>query len=97
MRGDAQQSSPFAARLEHEMQMPMLQITHATVHQARRSAGSPIAEVAAIEESDLHSAQRGIARDAGPGDAAANDDQIEWLFCSARPRGRAPRRREPDA
>lgn len=77
------------------MQMPVLQITHTAVHEARRATGGTVAEVAAIEETNAHSAQRGVTRDARSCYSAAHDDQIERLLCCARPRGRAPRRREP--
>ena len=84
MRRDAQERTPFAARLEHEMQMPMLEITNAAVHEPRRPAGRPAGEVVALDQGGAEPAHRGVARDAGAGDATPDHEHVEQLLSQSR-------------
>src|SRR5581483_2933426 len=77
VRRDRQQGPPFAARLEDEMQVPVLEIPDATVDETGGSAARSAREIIALDESGLETAQRRIARDAGAGDAASDDQHIE--------------------
>ena len=79
VRRDAQQRSALAARLEHQMQMPMLEIPDATVHEARRAARRSAREVVSLDECGAESAHRRVARDAGAGDPAADHEHVELL------------------
>ncbi len=47
--------------------------------EAGGAAGGATGEVLALDEGDAQAAQGGIASGAGPGDAAADDDDIERL------------------
>src|SRR5881394_2673693 len=78
---ESQQLSALGARLEDEMELTVLQIPNATVNQTRRSARRSAGEVILLDERDGEPAQRGVARDAAPSDAAADDEQVELMAC----------------
>ena len=69
MRREPKQPSSLGARLEHEVQMSVLEIANAAVNQARRSTRGSAGEVVLLDERHAKSAQRGVARDAASGDA----------------------------
>ncbi len=83
VRRDVEQDAPFPARFEHEMQVAVLQIAHAAVHEPRRPAGGAAGEVLALDEHGPEPAQRGVAGDAGAGDAAADHQQVHGLVGEA--------------
>ena len=77
MRRDAQQPAPFGARLEHQMQMTVLEVAQTAVNEPRRAARGAAREIGLLDERDIQSAQRRIARDAASGDAAADHQDVE--------------------
>src|SRR5690348_7267873 len=79
VRCEAEQAPAFAARLEDEMEKAVLQIAQAAVDEPRRSARCPTREIVFLHERDTKPAERGVARDAAAGDAAADDEEIELL------------------
>src|SRR6185503_15836831 len=62
---------------EHEMEIPVLEIADATVDETRRSARRAGREVAFVDQGDREPAHGGVARDAGTGDTAADDENVE--------------------
>src|SRR4051812_37288728 len=84
VRGDAEEGASLAARLEYEMEMPMLEIANAAVNEARRPAGRSAREVVSLHERRLETAHRGVAGDAGSGDAAPDDEDVELLLSKSR-------------
>ena len=79
MRRQSEQPSALGTGLEHEMQKAMLEITQAAVHEPRRSTRRAARKVVFLHERGAQSAQRSVARDATPGDAATNNEQIELV------------------
>jgi hypothetical protein len=73
----SKQSPAFGAGLENQMQVAVLEIPHAAMHESRRATRGPAREIVLLDEGDTQSAQRRVARDAATGNAAADDEQIE--------------------
>jgi hypothetical protein len=84
VRGDPEQCASLAARLEYEMQMPMLEITNAAVNEPRRPAGRSAREVVSLDERRLETAHRSVTGDAGSGDAAPDDEDVELRLSKSR-------------
>ena len=84
VRGDPEERAPLAARLEDEMDMPMLEITNAAVNEPRRPAGRTAREVVSLHERRAKTAHRGVAGDPGAGDAAPDDEDVEPLLSKSR-------------
>ena len=77
VRRDPPQHFAFGRRLAHERDLALLEITQAAVDQLRRPAARAGGEVAGVDETDGETAQRRLARDTGPGDAAADHQEVE--------------------
>ena len=77
MRRQSQQSASLATRLEHEVQVSVLEISHATVNEPRRPARRSTGEVTLLDERNRETAKSRIARDSAPGDTAPNDEHVE--------------------
>src|SRR5205807_8300010 len=73
---EAQQHAPFVTRLEHQTKIAVLEVPEAAVDQARRVRRRARTEVAFLHQGDTQAAQRRVARDAGAGDAPADDEDI---------------------
>ena len=97
VRRDAQQDAPLAVGLEHEPEVAGLQIAEAAVHQPARARAGARAEVVLLDQHGPEPAHGRVARHAGAGDAAADDEQVGGLRRSAARAWPAPRtdRREP--
>src|SRR6185312_4338706 len=52
----------LAQRLEHEVEVELLEVAQATVHQLRRAARRARGEVARLDQRDLEPAARGVQR-----------------------------------
>jgi hypothetical protein len=91
---DAQQPATFAARLQHEVQVTVLEVTHTTVHKSRGPARGPAGEIAALEQRDGETAQRRIAGNASARNPTAYNNDVEDAAARSRPRLFTPRRRE---
>jgi hypothetical protein len=79
MRCHGQQQAALATGFEHQSQVPMLEVAHATVNEPRAAAGGASGEVVALEQRHAHAPQRGLARHARAGDPASDHQQIEPL------------------
>ena len=79
MRRNSQQYLALANRLPHEMELPVLEVADAAVHQARRATGSSAGKIVALDQRDLESAHRRIARHSATRNAAADHQHIEFL------------------
>ncbi len=88
-----EQMSPFGTRLEDQVQISLLQVAQAAVHQSRRSAGGPAGEVVFVDERHRQPAQRGVAGDPRPGDPAADDQDVEFALGERREHRVSGRRR----
>ncbi len=77
MWSKAQQPSTFGARLEHKVQVSVLEVSDAAVHQTRRTARRSARKIILLDERDRESAECGIARDSASRDSAADDQQVE--------------------
>ena len=77
MRGGAQQGFALVQGLIDEPDLGELEITQPAVNQAAGPARSGVAEVRLLDEARAQAAARGIPRNAGTIDAAADDDEIE--------------------
>ena len=64
--------------------MPMLEIANAPVNEPRRTAGRSAREVVSLDERRAQTAHRGVAGDAGPGDAATNNEEVEPFLAQSR-------------
>src|SRR5689334_15047828 len=76
---EAQQLPALAARLEHQVEIPVLEISQPTMYEARRAARRTAREIILLHEGDAHSTQRSIARDAAARDAAADNEDVEFV------------------
>jgi hypothetical protein len=79
VRGQAQESTTLAAGFEDEMEQPMLEISQSAVHEPRRAARRAACEIVFFHERDTEATQCSVARDAASGDAATNDEEIEFI------------------
>ena len=70
-------------RLAHEAEVEVLQVAQAAVDELARAARGPRGVVGALEQRDAVAARGGVERDAGAGDPAADDDDVELLLASA--------------
>src|SRR6185503_1395481 len=76
-----QRSEPFALAhgLEHQPHVALLEVAEPTVDELRGAARGPAGEIAALDQRGSEPAHRRVTRDAGPVDAAADDEQVEGL------------------
>jgi hypothetical protein len=77
VRRNAQERASLAARLEHQMQMPMLEIAYAAMNESRRSARCAASEIVTLDERRAKTAQCRIPRNPRAVDATADDQHIE--------------------
>ena len=77
VRRESQQSVSLGARLEDEMHMSVLEISHPAVNQPRRPARRSTGEIALLDERDCESTEGRVARDRAAGNAAADDEDVE--------------------
>jgi hypothetical protein len=84
VRRDAHERSPFPARLEHEMQMAMLEVAHAAMHESRRPARRAASEIVTLDECGGESPKRGVTRDTRAGYPSTNDQHIEFVLAESR-------------
>jgi hypothetical protein len=75
----AEEAGALDAGLEDETEVAVLEVADAAVDEAGGAAGGAGGEVLALDEGDLETAEGGIAGDATPGDAAADDEEVEDL------------------
>ena len=90
-RCDAQQRPALTTGLEHQMQIGMLQVSHAAVNQPRRSAGSTAGEIVTFHECDRQATKGGVAGNPGTVDTTADHQQIKWSASEPVQRRGAPR------
>jgi hypothetical protein len=74
---DIHQPPAFGQPLEHQFEVAVLQVAEAAVNQLRRTAGGLAGEVAGVAQGDVEAAQGGVARDAGAGRPAADDQDVD--------------------
>jgi len=67
-------------RLAHQTQIEVLQIAQTSVYELAGAAGGARREVGSLDERDAVAATRGVQRDPGAGDAAADDEYVEVLM-----------------
>ena len=80
-----QQQPPLVERLHHERHVALLQVAHAAVHQLRRPARGPLAEVALLEQQHLVAARGGVHRHADAGGAASDHEHVPRIRVVAHP------------
>ena len=88
VRGQRPQPLALAHGLEDEAHVPLLQVAEPAVDQLRRAARRAAREVATLDHGGPEAAHRGVARDAGAVDAAADDEDVERLLDERSERGR---------
>src|SRR2546430_2478294 len=72
--------TPALARcLAHKVEFVLLEVAQAAVDQPRRMRRRAAREVALVHHGGAKAAQRGVARDPGAGDAAADDQHVHRL------------------
>ncbi len=79
VRGVAEEALPLDEVLVHEKELPLLQVAKAPVYELgglRRGAGG---EVPLLDEGRPQPAGGGVEGDTGPGDATADDQDVEGL------------------
>ena len=79
MRREPHHQLALDQRLAHEPEVEVLQVAQPAVDHLRRAARGPARPVVALHERDREPARRGVQRDPGAGDAAADHDQVEGL------------------
>jgi hypothetical protein len=79
VRGDAQQHLALRERLGDEAELVVLEVAQAAVDELGRPRRGGAGEVGLLREQHRQPAARGIARNAGAVDAAADDEEIEFL------------------
>ena len=77
VRRQSQQSVSLGARLEDEMQMSVLEISHTAVNQPRRPARRSTRKITLFDERDREPTEGGVARDRTARDSAADDEDVE--------------------
>jgi hypothetical protein len=73
------QVGTLVERLAHSPELAVREVAEAAVHEARRAARRAAREIAALDERDLQPSGDGVERDAGAGDPAADDEDVEAL------------------
>jgi hypothetical protein len=61
------------------VEIPVLEISQASVNEPRRAAGGAAGEVVLLDECDAKTPERRVARDAAAGDPAADHEHVEPL------------------
>ncbi len=77
VRRIAQQPATFVQGFVDQVEVAVFQVAQAAVDELGRETAGAGGEVALVDQSDAQAAQHGVQRDAGAGDAAAEDEQIE--------------------
>ena len=76
----AYQSLPFAKRFANKRDLPVFEVSQATVNDAGRAAGGSGGEVVLFEQKDASAAARTLPRDGDSVDSASNDyDLVAFL------------------
>ena len=74
----------LAERMINEKQLPLRQGAKPAMNQLRGSRGGRAGKISSLDQRDIETAHRGVTRDRGAVDTAANDAQIELLMRDAR-------------
>ena len=77
MRSKTAEERLFLARLAHQADVPLRQVSQAAMQKPRRAAAGSGGEIGLLDESDSQSAHGGVARYTGADDTAANDENIQ--------------------
>jgi hypothetical protein len=77
MRREPEQGAALGARLEDQMDVAMLEVSHAAVDQPGRPARRAPREIGFVHQRHGQPARRGLVRDSAPGNAAADHEEIE--------------------
>src|SRR5262249_5151821 len=80
MRGIAQQEGPLVQRLVDEREVAEIEIAQTPGDQLRGNTARAGGEISLVDEGDAQPAERRIKGNAGAGDAAAEDEQVEGLL-----------------
>jgi hypothetical protein len=73
MWGGLQQAAAFGQRLEHQLEVAILQVAQTAVDEFRRLAGGLTGKVATLTQGHLQAARGRIAGNGSPGGSPAND------------------------
>ena len=74
--GDAQQDLALGERLGHQAELVVLEVAQAAVDQLRGGRRGRAGEIVLLDQQHRQAAPRGVARDAGAVDAAADHQQV---------------------
>ncbi len=80
MRRDPPEHVALGRRLAHQADVALLEVADAAVDQLRAAAARAGPEVVALDQRHAEAAEGGVACHARPGDAAADNQQLE-LTC----------------
>ena len=79
MRRERDEQLALEQRLAHQPEVEVLEVAQAAVDELARAAGGAGGVVGALEQRHAVAAAGGVEGDAGPGDAAADDGDVEAL------------------
>ena len=74
VRSDAQQALALDQRLAHQAELEEFEIAQPAVYQLRGLRRGARRQIRLLDQCDLETASRGVARNAGAVDAAADDE-----------------------
>lgn len=77
MRGELAEEIAFAAGFGDEGELTMFEIAEAAVDEFAGTTGSAGGEVGLLDQGDAKTTERGVTRDAGAENTAANDQQVK--------------------
>ena len=90
VRREREERAPLAARLEDEVQVAVLEVAHAAVHQPARARAGAARPVVALDERDPEPAHRRVARHPRPGDPAPHHEHVHARVAEGGERVGAP-------
>ncbi len=77
MGRDAQERLPLPHVAAHQTEVEQLEVAKPAVDETRGSRAGARGEIVLLDEGDGQSAERGVARDPGSDDPAADDKEID--------------------
>ena len=86
MGRELDQQLALEQRLANQAEIEVLQVAQTAVHELAGAAGGAAGEVGALQQGDAVAAGGRIQRDARPGDASPDDDDVELVLRKRRKR-----------
>jgi SAM-dependent methyltransferase len=79
VRGDPEQRSSLATGFEDQPEVAVFEVPETSVNEAGTTGTGTRAEIALLDKRSAEPAHGSVARDSGPGRAAANDEKVQGL------------------